>query len=112
MRAPHIMDTGNLLQNIPSALPQEVTDVLVLCKDVKIERIVSKGHCSPPDFWYDQQQNEWVVLIQGEARLRFEQDNRIIPLTAGDYVHIAAHEKHRIEWTIEDRETVWLAVFY
>jgi len=79
---------------------------------VRIERILSKGHSSPPDFWYDQEQHEWVLLVAGEARLRFERDDHVLHLKPGDYVNIAAHEKHRVEWTTESTETIWLAVFY
>jgi cupin 2 domain-containing protein len=106
------METGNLLQKIPGNLPYEIADTLFIGKNIKIERIVSKGHHSPPDFWYDQEQNEWVLLVQGEATIRFEQNDKLIHLTPGTYVNIPAHEKHRVEWTAEDQETVWLAIFY
>ncbi|MGH8427200.1 MAG: cupin domain-containing protein [Gammaproteobacteria bacterium] len=79
---------------------------------VKIERIVSKGQRSEPGFWYDQEQNEWVVLIRGEAELRFEDGNRSVRLTAGMHVNIPAHTRHRVEWTKQDEVTIWLAVFY
>jgi cupin 2 domain-containing protein len=85
---------------------------LVDTQHVRIERIVSKGHRSPLDFWYDQAENEWVLLVKGEAALRFEKNNELIHLRAGMHVNIAAHEKHRVEWTSEEVETIWLAVFY
>lgn len=106
------MKTGNLYHNIPSELPQEISESLVISKRVKIERIVSQGHRSEPGFWYDQDEDEWVLLVKGEAALRFEDGNRIVHLTAGMYVNIHAHEKHRVEWTKEGQETIWLAVFY
>lgn len=106
------METGSLHSAIPATLPDELVDTLASGRDVRIERIVSKGHCSPPGYWYDQDQQEWVLLVQGEAVLRFERDNRSVRLTAGTYVHIAAHERHRVEWTAEQSETIWLAVFY
>ena len=109
------MDTGNLFERLPAQLPAkaaEVVETLAQRGATRIERIISKGHCSPPGFWYDQEDNEWVLLARGEARLRFEKDDRIVHLAAGDYVTIAAHERHRVEWTKEDEETVWLAVFY
>ena len=106
------MKNGHLFQHIPAELPEEITESLLTAGNVRIERIVSKGHRSPPDFWYEQQQNEWVVLLKGEAGLRFEQDTSAIHLTPGMYVNIPAHEKHRVEWTHADEETVWLAVFY
>lgn len=106
------METGNLLGQIPTQLPEELFQILVSGEGMRIERIVSKGHASPPDVWYDQPEAEWAMVVKGEAKLRFEQDNRIVHLAAGDYVNIAAHERHRVEWTREDMETVWLAVFY
>lgn len=106
------MDSGNLFDHLPARLPEEAVDVLAAAGRTRIERIVSHGHCSSQGFWYDQDDNEWVMLVQGEARLRFEQDDRLVHLVPGSYVHIAAHERHRVEWTTENAQTVWLAVFY
>ena len=106
------METGNLLHAIPSALPAEITECLVHSKGVKIERIISRGQHSDPGFWYDQAQHEWVLLVKGEATLRFEQDDQTVHLTPGTYLNIGAHERHRIESTAAEQETVWLAVFY
>ena len=106
------METGNLFQDIPTQLPNEIVERLIVGNNMRIERIVSKGHHSAPDFWYDQEENEWVLLIKGEARLRFEEGDRVVHLTEGAHVNIAAHERHRVEWTPEDAETIWLAVFY
>ena len=106
------MDTGNLLGQIPTALPEELFQVLALGAGMRIERIVSRGHASPPDYWYDQPENEWVMVVSGEAKLRFEKDGRLVHLAAGDYVNIEAHERHRVEWTRPESETIWLAVFY
>jgi len=104
------MDKTNLLCNIPAKLPVELVQTIVAGADVRIERIVSKGHQSPPDFWYDQDQNEWVLLAKGEARLQFPTET--LHVQAGDYVNIPAHQKHRVAWTTPDEETVWLAIFY
>jgi cupin 2 domain-containing protein len=104
------MDKANLLFNIPADLPAELVQTIVASGDIKIERIVSQGHQSPPDYWYDQDQNEWVFLAKGEARLQFP--NQTLHLKAGDYINIPAHQKHRVEWTTPDEETVWLAIFY
>lgn len=100
----------NLLSSLPATLPDELTDTLVQAKHVRIERIVSQGHASPPDFWYDQEENEFVLLVQGAARLRFE--DSVVEMKAGDWIDIPAHQKHRVEWTTEEEKTVWLAVFY
>lgn len=106
------METGNLLHAIPSTLPTEITDCLLQSRGVRIERIVSKGHHSDPGFWYDQTEHEWVLLVKGAATLRFEQGDQTVHLTPGMYLNIAAHERHRVESTAADQETIWLAVFY
>jgi cupin 2 domain-containing protein len=106
------MKTGNLYEGIPAELPKEIAETLMVSKEIKIERIVSKGHRSEPDFWYDQQDDEWVLLVKGEAVLRFEQGNRMVHLTEGMYISISAHERHRVESTTEGEETIWLAVFH
>jgi cupin 2 domain-containing protein len=105
----------NLFANIPATLPAELSEKLLRAGELRIERIVSRGHVSPPDFWYDQAEHEWVLLLQGAARLQLIDSNeqeRIIGLKAGDYLHLAAHQRHRVEWTTPDADTIWLAVFY
>ena len=79
---------------------------------LRIERIVSTGQCSPPDFWYDQPEGEWVIVLQGAARLRFADENEARTLQAGDFIDIAPHRRHRVDWTDPTQTTVWLAVFY
>ena len=101
----------NLLDNLPSELPEELVSTLVKNRHVRVERIVSTGHSSPTDFWYDQDEHEWVLLLKGEATLLFE-DGRLVSMQTGDHVLIPAHEKHRVQWTQPDEATVWLAVFY
>lgn len=102
---------ANLYDNVPAKLPKELVEVVVKNRHVCIERIVSTGHASPEGFWYDQIEHEWVVVLKGEARLRFE-NGESIHMTTGDHLHIPAHDKHRVEWTTPDEPTVWLAVFY
>jgi cupin 2 domain-containing protein len=100
----------NLLTNLPATLPEELIENLVVANNVRIERIVSTGHSSPPDFWYDQDENEWVIVLQGSAVLEFENETR--PLVSGSYVLIPAHRKHRVKSTSLTEPTIWLAVFY
>jgi cupin 2 domain-containing protein len=102
----------NLLRNLPEAGRGEVADILHAAAGLRIERIVSHGHASPPGFWYDQPQAEWVLVIAGRARLRFAEESEDRDLGPGDWLHIAAHRRHRVEWTEPARPTVWLAVFY
>lgn len=106
------MKSANLFQHIPQQLPDEIAETLAGSGPVRIERIVSRGHCSPPGFWYDQQQHEWVLLLQGGASLRFADQDEPVRLAPGDYVNIPARARHRVESTDADTDTVWLAVFY
>ena len=102
--------TANFFSAIPEELPEELTTVLRAGEGVRIERIVSHGHSSPPGFWYDQDQAEWVLVLQGAARLQFE--DRVLEMRPGDFVNIPAHQKHRVAWTTPDEPTIWLAVHY
>jgi cupin 2 domain-containing protein len=101
----------NIFENIPENISEENIETLLKAKNIRVERIVSRGHTSPKDFWYDQDENEWVILLNGKARLLFD-GNNIIELSAGDYINIPAHKKHRVEWSDPQVETVWLAIFY
>lgn len=100
----------SLLTNIPENLPEELTEILQEEHGVRIERIVSQGHCSPEGFWYDQDQAEWVIVLKGAARLQFE--DRLLDMGPGDFVNIPAHQKHRVAWTTPSEPTIWLAVHY
>lgn len=106
------MKSANLFQNIPRQLPEELMETLAGSGQVRIERIVSRGQHSPPGFWYDQEQHEWVVLLKGAASLRIAGCDEPVQLAPGDYLNIPAHVKHRVESTSMTEDTVWLAVFY
>jgi cupin 2 domain-containing protein len=100
----------NLFADLTQDLPDELFTTLLEAANVRIERIVSQGHTSPDGFWYDQDRHEWVVVLKGAARLRFE--DRIVEMKPGDFINIPAHKKHRVEWTTPDEPTIWLAVHY
>lgn len=103
---------ANLFNDLPATRrPEELVEVLAENGHLRIERIVSTGHASPEGFWYDQSEYEWVVVVKGEARLRFETGD-CIQMAPGDYVHLPPHTRHRVEWTTPSKPTVWLAVFY
>lgn len=102
----------NLFADIPEDLKDELIETILQTSGLRVERIVSRGHCSPAGFWYDQADNEWVILLKGSAGLRFDGQEDAIVLNPGDYLHIAKRLKHRIEWTDPERETIWLAVHY
>jgi cupin 2 domain-containing protein len=103
---------SNLFESIPAHLPDELVTTLLEAGRVRIERIVSSGHASSPGFWYDQKQHEWVIVLKGRARLRFEEDDQPVEMKPGDFVNIPAHKRHRVEWTTADEPTIWLAVHY
>jgi cupin 2 domain-containing protein len=103
---------GNLFAALPTRAAEELVTVLASGPHVRIERIVSTGQASPPGFWYDQDWNEWVVLLSGAARLRFADEPEARVLEPGDFVDIAAHRRHRVEATDPAGPTVWLAVHY
>jgi cupin 2 domain-containing protein len=102
----------NIFADIPDSLPKELFTSLIKNDNVHIERIVSKGHSTPPEQWYDQAWDEWVIVLEGQAILVHEQNLQKLPMTVGDYVLIPAHTKHRVEWTTPDSQTVWLAVHF
>ena len=104
-------DTPNLFADIPSSLPEELFTTLLDATPVRIERIVSHGQSSPDGLWSDPPTAEWVVVLRGAARLRFESEDPI-DLAPGAYVNIPAHRRHRVEWTTPDEATVWLAIHY
>jgi cupin 2 domain-containing protein len=101
----------NLLRDLPDASRGEVAERLAGGGAARIERIVSHGQTSPPGFWYDQDEAEFVAVLAGAARLRFA-DGEVAELGPGDWADIPAHRQHRVDWTDPDRPTVWLAVFY
>ena len=105
------MTGGDLLRDLPSDLPEELVDTLAESDSVRIERIVSTGHASPEGFWYDQSRSEFVLVLQGRARLEFD-NGESLALMAGDWANIPARRRHRVSWTAPDEPTVWLAIHY
>jgi cupin 2 domain-containing protein len=101
----------NIFDNIPAHLRAELFETLHQSAQVRIERIVSTGQCTPDGTWYDQEQHEWILLLSGSAGLRFE-GKETITLKSGDYSLIEAHQRHRVEWTSTDEPTIWLALFF
>ncbi len=102
---------GNLFESLPEDISDEIFSELVRGDNIKIERIVSKGHASPASGWYDQTEHEWVAVLKGEAKIAFENGNEV-HLNAGSHLTIPAHTKHKVTWTTPDTETIWLAVHY
>lgn len=102
----------NIYEEIPINLTEEIFEVIIVNQNIKIERIISMGHKSPPNFWYEQEKSEWVILLKGYAEILFENESCPKKLYPGDYLNIPAYKKHRVEKTDEKEETIWLAVFY
>ncbi|MGI9276946.1 MAG: cupin domain-containing protein [Endozoicomonas sp.] len=102
----------NLFQDIPETLPEELVEVLAEGGNVRIERIVSRGHQTPEGEWYDQDWDEWVVLLSGQAKLEIEGRAGLLEMKAGDHIVLPAHQRHRVAWTAPDQDSVWLAVHF
>ena len=103
-RSGHLFTAVNFLSN------QEFFEPLLQSDAVRIERIVSHGHSTPPNQWYDQKDDEWVVLLSGAAKLEIDGHPSLFSLDPGDYIFLPARLKHRVAWTVPDRDTVWLAI--
>lgn len=108
-----MIEVGNVKQGLPSGpLAEEVTDILADARTARIERIVSTGQATPEGEWYDQDSDEWVLVVEGAARLRIEGEAADRELVAGDWVLLPAHCRHRVTWTRAEPPTVWLAVHF
>ena len=101
---------ANIFKNIPDQLPEELIECIFKQDNIRIERIISKGHMTPAGQWYDQDGDEWVMLLQGQATVLYQKDNQSFDLVAGAYLLIPAHTRHRVEWTAPELDTVWLAI--
>jgi cupin 2 domain-containing protein len=100
------------LFSLPESIPQELFEDLIKTEHFRLERIVSVGQSAPLGQWYDQETNEWVVLLSGSAGLLFEGEGEPHILRPGDCILIPAHRRHRVEWTDPETRTVWLALHY
>lgn len=106
------MLSGNLFENIPEHLPDELFDTLLEKDSMRLERIVSRGHATPEGQWYDQPRDEWVTLLRGSAALVIEGREAPIVMAPGDQLLLPAHCRHRVAWTDPNQDTVWLALHY
>src|SRR5258705_5452888 len=102
----------NVFDDVPPDLPEELFRTLLRAPGLHIERITSHGHASPPDFWYDQDTSEWILLLRGAARLRLAGPDESVDLLPGSFLNIPAHKKHRVDWTDPAQPTLWLAIHY
>ena len=102
---------NNIFSDIPTSSEHELFETLLERPDIKIERVISYGQSSPEEGWYDQAEDEWVLVVQGAAVIFFEDGERI-KLEKGGHLLIARHRRHRVAWTDPSELTIWLAVFY
>lgn len=103
---------GNFFPRVPVNAPGEIIEVLLRTGSFWLERIVSTGQTTPAGEWYDQDTNEWILLLAGGARLLLENEPQMIIMKPGDYLHIPKHRRHRVEWTDLSQPTIWLALHY
>ncbi len=101
----------NLFRQLPSAREAEVFEVLAAGEGVRIERITSLGQRTPEGEWYDQEHDEWVVVLRGRGIVAYE-DGTTLELTEGDWLHLPARCRHRVQWTDPEQPTLWLAVHF
>ena len=106
-----MISVHNLFNGFSPEPPGEAVEEILRADGFRIERIVSRGQNSPEGFWYDQQTEEWVLLISGNATLGFD-DGRKVDLKPGDYILIPSHCRHRVERTSPGQETAWLTVHW
>jgi len=90
---------------------EEITEIITQGNFLRIERIISAGQTTPDGFWYDQNEHEFVMVLQGEAKIVLE-DNKEQLFKTGDYINIPAHVKHRVTYTSSEPKCIWLAIFY
>jgi cupin 2 domain-containing protein len=103
---------GNIFSALPESLPEELFQPLAESDSVRIERIVSLGHGTPEGEWYDQERDEWVLLLSGGAGLLFEGEESPRRIEPGDWLLIPAHCRHRVAWTDKRVCSIWLAVHF
>lgn len=104
--------SGDLFNRTSDTIGDEFFEKLLLLDGLKIERIVSNGQSTPVNEWYDQDWNEWVLLVSGEALMRLEHEVEVRHLRAGNWLLLPAHCRHRVEWTLPGQETIWLALHW
>ncbi len=102
---------GNIFSDVPQKAKEELFETLAEKENVRVERIVSTGQSSPECFWYDQDENEFVIVLNGSSQIKFD-DGEIVEMKKGDWLFIPAHKKHRVEETDSEQPTVWLAIFW
>lgn len=105
-----MINKSNIFLDIDTNLDVELFEDIIQKESFKLQRIISQGHTTPKGEWYNQDEDEWVMLLCGEAILSFEGEEDI-RLVGGDHINIPAHKRHRVSWTKPDVKTIWLALY-
>ena len=95
---------ANLFEDRAPPAAGERIDVLLEHRNLVGERIVSSADITPKR--YVQAQDEWVVLLSGEAKLEVE--GKVVDLKAGDYLFLPSGIPHTVQSASEG--AMWLAV--
>lgn len=98
------MQSGNLFADADAPARGERFDVLLSHRNLVVERIVSASDMTPTR--YVQSQDEWVVLLGGEATLDLAGEH--IALRSGDHLFIPAGTPHTVLRVTDG--AMWLAV--
>jgi cupin 2 domain-containing protein len=101
----------NLFANLPAQTAHEEFTNLLSRPGIRIERIVSNGQSTPVDAPYNQDHDEWVLILRGSATLWIAGENER-DLYPGDHVLIPAHRIHRVTKTASNEPTIWLAIHF
>jgi cupin 2 domain-containing protein len=109
---PGAPETVDVLVNIPVRAGSGAAAPAGSAGATRVERIVSHGHASPAGFWYDQDEAEWVAVLEGEGVLEYDDGQPPVVLRRGDSVYLAPHQRHRVASTAAGADTIWLAVFF
>ncbi len=99
----------NLLRALPEDIPEEIFTEIVATDRIRIERIISNGHATEPGRWYNQESNEWVLVLSGSGTIEYE-SGELVELKVGDHLLLPRGVKHRVART--DAPTIWLAVHF
>lgn len=104
------MEINNIFTDTRDDLKQEIFEILYQSNSLKLERIISSGQSTPEGQWYDQETDEWVLLLSGSATLLFDGELKETHMYPGDYILIPAHKKHRVTSTNPRHKTIWLTL--
>jgi cupin 2 domain-containing protein len=99
-----IVRTGNLFADAQPPDDGERFETLLSHRNLVVERIVSSAATPPCE--YVQSQDEWVVLVKGEAVLCVAGES--VALDAGDSLFLPAGVAHSVERV--SAGAIWLAI--